>query len=128
MGIILLIIYIIAMWKIFVKADEPGWAIFIPFYNTYVLFKITKMMWEFLLLIILIATCYLIINFSIQIPVFFLIIITLLIFIIDILLSYRLSKVFGHGIPFALGLIFLPFIFYIVLGFDSSMYDSTLLD
>lgn len=32
---------IVAMWKIFEKAGEPGWAAIIPFYNLYVLFKIT---------------------------------------------------------------------------------------
>ena len=35
------ILGIIAMWKIFVKAGEPGWAAIVPFYNIYTLFKIT---------------------------------------------------------------------------------------
>ena len=44
---------IIAMWKIFEKAGEPGWAAIIPFYNLYVLFKITwGNGWKFLLLLI----------------------------------------------------------------------------
>lgn len=46
MGIIALVIFIlqiVAKWKIFTKADEHGWAALIPFYNTYVLYKIT---WE----------------------------------------------------------------------------------
>ena len=29
-----------AGWKVFTKAGQPGWAILIPFYNTYVLLKI----------------------------------------------------------------------------------------
>lgn len=44
MGIIALVIFIlqiVAKWKIFTKADEHGWAALIPFYNTYVLYKIT---------------------------------------------------------------------------------------
>ena len=32
---------IVAMWRIFSKAGEPGWAAIVPLYNTYVLFKIT---------------------------------------------------------------------------------------
>lgn len=31
---------IIAMWRIFTKAGQPGWAAIIPFYNIYVLMKV----------------------------------------------------------------------------------------
>lgn len=34
------VLAIVAMWKIFSKAGEPGWASIIPIYNTYVLVKI----------------------------------------------------------------------------------------
>ena len=47
---------IVAMWKIFEKAGEPGWAAIIPFYNAYVLFKITwGNGWMFLLMLIWVA-------------------------------------------------------------------------
>jgi hypothetical protein len=46
-GAIWLIIYaaisilmIIANWKIFEKASQPGWGIFIPIYNIYLFFKV----------------------------------------------------------------------------------------
>ena len=32
-GLILLIFYVICMWKVFVKAGKPGWAAIIPIYN-----------------------------------------------------------------------------------------------
>lgn len=32
---------IAAYWLVFKKAGEPGWAALIPFYRTYVLYKIT---------------------------------------------------------------------------------------
>ena len=33
-----IIIFIIAsMWRVFTKAGQPGWAVFIPIYNVYVL-------------------------------------------------------------------------------------------
>ena len=35
-GLIIVIIYAAAMWKIFSKAGKPGWAGLIPFYNWYV--------------------------------------------------------------------------------------------
>ena len=31
---------IVAMWKMFVKAGQPGWACIIPIYNTYILLQI----------------------------------------------------------------------------------------
>jgi hypothetical protein len=35
-----LLFMLVAMWKVFTKAGQPGWAILIPFYNLYVLCKI----------------------------------------------------------------------------------------
>ena len=35
------VISVIALWMLFQKANEPGWAAIVPFYNAYVLFKIT---------------------------------------------------------------------------------------
>lgn len=39
----IIIISIIASWKIFTKAGKPGWASLIPFYNIYVLLQIAHM-------------------------------------------------------------------------------------
>ena len=35
------LIEIIAMWKVFTKAGQPGWASLIPIYNIYIMTKIT---------------------------------------------------------------------------------------
>ncbi len=52
-GIVLGVLMIVALWKIFQKAGEPGWASIIPFYNTFTLFKIAGLNpWLFLLLLI----------------------------------------------------------------------------
>lgn len=40
MYLIVLVVAIVAMWKVFVKAGEPGWASIIPLYNAYVMVKI----------------------------------------------------------------------------------------
>lgn len=34
------VVEIVALWKVFAKAGEPGWASIIPIYNTYVMTKI----------------------------------------------------------------------------------------
>lgn len=99
-GIVVALVMIAGMWKMFSKAGEPGWASIIPFYNAYVLFKIT---WgsgiKFLLLLIPIAN-----------------------FVILIMTQIKLAKAFGKSNGFAVGLIFLSPIFYVILGFDSSEY------
>lgn len=99
-GIVVALVMIAGMWKMFSKAGEPGWASIIPFYNAYVLFKIT---WgsgiKFLLLLIPIAN-----------------------FVILIMTQIKLAKAFGKSTSFAVGLIFLSPIFYVILGFDSSEY------
>ena len=33
----LIVVIIVAMWKVFEKAGQPGWAAIVPFYNMYVL-------------------------------------------------------------------------------------------
>lgn len=94
------ILAIVALWKIFEKAGEPGWAAIIPFYNVYVLFKITwGSGWKFLLLLIPIANI-----------------------VIGIITMVKLAKAFGKSGGFAVGLIFLSVIFYCILAFDSSTY------
>lgn len=93
---------IVAMWKIFVKAGEEGWKAIIPFYNTYILYKIT---WgNGLYFLLLLIPC---VNVVIQ-----------------IITSVKLAKAFGKGIGFTLGLIFLGPIFQLILGFDSSEYKG----
>lgn len=94
---------IVANWKIFTKAGKPGWASIIPFYNLYVLFEIAGMNgWLFLLL------CLPIVNI-----------------VMLILLYINLAKAFGKGTGFILGLIFLPNIFTLILGFGSAQYQGT---
>ncbi|MCC7104298.1 MAG: hypothetical protein IT307_04080 [Chloroflexi bacterium] len=39
-GLIVAVVFIAAVWRIFTKAGQPGWASIIPLYNTYILLKI----------------------------------------------------------------------------------------
>ena len=94
------IVSIIAQWKIFTKAGKPGWAAIIPFYNMYTLFEVAGMNgWMFLLMLIPIVNI-----------------------IIMIMLYVNLAKSFGKSTGFAVGLIFLNFIFMLNLGFGSDQY------
>jgi hypothetical protein len=97
----LLILVIAGMWKVFTKAGEPGWAAIIPIYNFLVLLKIAgKPMWWIILMLIPFVNL-----------------------VIAIIVMISLAKNFGKGAGFALGLIFLPPIFYPILGFGSARYS-----
>ena len=91
---------IIAQWKIFTKAGKPGWAAINQFFNMYTLFADAGMYgWMFLLMLIPIVNI-----------------------IIMIMLYVNLAKSFGKSTGFAVGLIFLNFIFMLILGFGSDQY------
>lgn len=98
--LVISVISIIANWKIFTKANKPGWASIIPFYNMYTQFEIAGMNgWMFLLLLVPIVNV-----------------------VIAIMLYVNLAKAFGKSTGFAIGLIFLNFIFTLILGFGSAEY------
>lgn len=98
---------IITMWKVFAKAGQPGWAIFIPIYNTIVLLNVAGKPWwwifGFLLAIIPILG-------------------GILVLVLNILILHGVSKNFGKDGGFTVGLILLPFIFFPILAFGKAEY------
>lgn len=101
---VIYVLLIIAMWKIFTKAGKPGWASIVPIYNVVVMFQIIGLN-PWLLLLYLIP----VVNFVVAI-------------VFSIMQASRLSKAFGKGTGFALGLFFLNPIFLLILGFGDSKY------
>ena len=92
--------FLIGLWKVFTKAGRPGWECIIPIYNAYCLIKIaSKPGWWLLLYFIPFVNI-----------------------VIAILVVLGVSRNFGKGGGFATGLIFLPFIFYPILGFGYATY------
>jgi hypothetical protein len=98
------ILGIIGLWKIFEKAGKPGWAAIIPFYNIIVLLEVVGKPWWWLLLIFIpcLNVVFLLIGW--------------------VLINNLLSKSFGQGVGFTLGLMFLGFIFIPILGFGNYTY------
>jgi hypothetical protein len=91
---------IAGFWKVFTKAGRQGWKAIIPLYNAYVLLKIVgRPGWWLILYLIPVVN-----------------------FIIFIVVNNDLSKSFGKGTGFTIGLTFLPFIFGPILGFGSAQY------
>lgn len=137
------VLTIIATWRIFKKAGEPGWKAIIPIYNIYMMFKIVGMKgWFWGCFAVSIVACimtsfavpYQYVEGSTQLVAYdfsanpgalVCLILCLVFFIVaDIIYSYRTSKAFGHGGGYAVGLFFLPFIFWMILGFGQSKYNK----
>lgn len=97
-----LVLVIAGGWKTFAKAGKPGWAIIVPIYNVIVMLEIIgRPLWWIILMLIPFVN-----------------------FIVAIVICVDMAKSFGRGIGTALGLIFLPFIFYPILGFGSAEYQG----
>src|SRR5579864_2375630 len=96
----LLVVALAGMWKMFEKAGQPGWACLVPIYNIFILVRIVGKpdIWVLFMLIPFVN------------------------FIIGILLAIEVARVFGKGTGFGIGLIFLPMIFYPILGFGDARY------
>src|SRR5439155_7951145 len=82
-GLLVALVLIVAMWKVFTKAGQPGWASIIPIYNLYIWCKIVGRPWWWILLML----------------------IPFVNFIICIILCIDLAKSFGKGVGFGIGLI-----------------------
>lgn len=123
-GTIWYVLVVIGLWMTFEKAHEAGWKALIPFYNLYVLFKICDM--GSLFFIWLICTAIAALMYAIGHLIFITYpigwILEAVAFILLVMMWFNLSKAYGHGLGYALGLTFFTPIFVILLGFGSSRY------
>lgn len=98
----LAVFQIAAMWKVFTKAGQPGWAAIIPIYNVYIMTKITGKpgIWVLWMIIPLVNIVFMIWLYN------------------------MISKSYGHEEGFTVGLILLGIIFWPILGFGPSKYQG----
>lgn len=90
---------IITMWKIFAKANKPGWAAIIPIYNIIVLLEVVgRPVWWILLMLI---PC---VNI-----------------VIGVILCFDLAKSFGKDAAFGIGILLLGIVFLPILAFSSNI-------
>lgn len=123
-GIIIWIASVAAMWMIFEKAGERGWKSLIPVYNLYIMYKIcwnTNVFWVVLVLEILSNIWKKNDGGSFLVSILAFIVGALLL-IIQIFYCLKLSRAFGFGAAFAVGLYFLHTIFILILGFGNCRY------
>ena len=98
--ILIVVLCVAGLWKTFLKAGQPGWAAIIPFYNIYVLIKVAGRPGWWLVLMFL----------------------PLVNIVIAIIVDIEVAKAFGKGAGFGIGLVFLPFVFFPILGFGDAAY------
>lgn len=89
-----LVVFVAGVWRTFAKLGAPGWAVLVPVYNLVVLCRLggEQGVMAFLLLLPLVNVIFL--GY----------------------LSVKVARRFGRGVPFGLGLLLLPIVFYPVLG------------
>lgn len=112
-AIIFYILQVVAMWKIFEKAGEAGWKSLIPIYNLYILLKLIRFNWWLLLGLLIFI-----------IPIIGWVIGAIYMFVLQVIICYRLSRSFGKELGYTIGLLLLTPIFYLILGFGSAKYKA----
>ena len=96
----IVVLMLVAQWKIYEKAGKPGWAAIIPIYNMVVLLEIVgKPIWWIILFFVPLVNI-----------------------VIAIIVVHELSKSFGKDVGFTIGLILVGVIFYPILGFGKDQY------
>ncbi len=96
-------IFVIAgVWKSFSKAGEPGWASIVPIYNMIIMAKLggRTVLWGILPMLPIVGIVF------------------------GIIVTIDFAKAFGKGAGFAVGMVFLPFIFWPILGFGGAQYQG----
>lgn len=119
------VLMIVAVWKIFTKAGEKGWKSIIPIYNGYTMYKISwKPLWFWITLAISVLSSVVtsILGAESNAALVISVILAIAEIVIAIIAMYKLSKSFGHGVGFTIGLILLAPIFILILAFGSSKY------
>ena len=106
-GLVVAIIQLAGMWKVFTKAGEKGWKCIIPIYNLVILFRISGL------------SPWIIFGYLASIIPFVGWIVCLGITIYQ---CNSLAKSFGKDVGYTIGLLFLPTIFYMILGFGKAEY------
>ena len=96
------VLSIAGLWMMFQKAGEAGWKAIIPIWNTLIILKIVGRAWWWIILLI----------------------IPFLGLVIWIIVCNDLSKSYARGAGTTVGLIFLPWLFYMILGFGEAEYQG----
>jgi hypothetical protein len=101
--LLMFFVCLVSFWKVYEKAGQAGWKSLIPIYNVIVLLQMAgKPIWWIVLFLIPLLN------------------------VVFVLLMYmELAKRFSKHPAFAVGMTFLPAVFFGILAFDKSSYGTT---
>ncbi len=109
LGLVFYVLVCLGLYGTFIKAGQPGWAGFVPFYNFIVLLKVAgrPTSWGWFLLMLIIPYIG-----------------SLAFFVVYIIVANDVSKSFGHGTAFTVGLVipYVSVVFYYILWLGPSQY------
>lgn len=115
---------VIGKWFMFVKMGEAGWKSLIPIYSDYVIFRnVWKPIYFIALIVVNVLAAY--VSYSQgggDTSSYLLNLLHCASFILVFLENIKLSRSFGHGYLFGLGLLIFNPLFTMILGFGSSIY------
>jgi hypothetical protein len=98
--VVVIAFYVVAYWRIFEKAGQPGWGVIVPLYNAYLWCKIAgRPEWWMILLFIPLV------NIAIA-----------------LILALDIAKRFSKSDGFGIGLWLLSFVFIPILGYGTAQY------
>ena len=96
----IIVLMITSVWKVFTKANQPGWAAIVPIYNIIIMLEVAKKpTWWVAMYFIPIAN-----------------------FIFMIMTLNGISKNFGKDEGFTVGMVLLGIVFWPILAFGNAQY------
>jgi hypothetical protein len=107
--IAIMVFMIVSWWIVFKKAGQPGWAILIPIYNFLIILRVAGKPWWWV--------------FAILLPIIPLVGLFLLL-IAMIFIFHGISKNFGQGAGFTVGLVLLSVVFVPILAFGDYKWQG----
>ncbi len=105
----IMVFMIVSWWIVFKKAGQPGWAILIPIFNFLVILRVAGKPWWWVFSILLAII-------PIAGPILFL--------VVWVLISNGISKNFGRGTGFTVGLVLLSVVFVPILAFSEDKWSE----
>ena len=113
------VVQLVATWKVYKKAGKNGWEAIVPFYNNWVLCEIAGVKWWFFLIMMSTTICSML-GLGIFVPLAGLCTVAA-----SFAVHYNIALKFGKDpIGYGIGLTLLPVIFYSILGFGSATFKD----
>lgn len=122
--LLMVLLVLIAKWKIFSKAGEKGWKSLIPVYSTYVEYGFTWNHKQGILFMVAVLVFRVMTGLFDSDSIMYALAAIPGIYaaVLSVIQMHKLSKSFGHDASFTVGLLLMNPIFLLILGFGKSQY------